>query len=230
MAFNFPPLFFQLFFHFFFLFHFLKFTHNNSPCLSCPLCLSPEPHHWSLLVVHCTVMHGLQWIVCSVSQSDWFWWWWRGGQAPHSLLGEGTEARHWAGGQHWGSQYIVLPSQPVCNLSHSRNGWWKKDCEGRRGRKWGKREQVDVLLDSFLWLWQMRDQSGLETQETRCQQYIWFWEISNIEQWEIFNTLSLWVWCWLFDLVGPLLWIKLLWVQFRIINHSWVLYVLVECS
>lgn len=28
-----------------------------------------------------------------------------------------------AGGQSGGSQRIVLPSQPVCNLSHSRNRW-----------------------------------------------------------------------------------------------------------
>lgn len=99
-----------------------------------------------------------------------------GGQAPHCLLGEGVGARHWAGGQYRGSQHIVLPSQPVCNLSHTCNGWWKKDCGEKKGGRSGKKEQLDVFWDFFLWLWQMRDQSGLETLETGWQQCICFQE------------------------------------------------------
>lgn len=51
---------------------------KSSPSYSGSFVLTPEPHGQSLLVVHCTVMHGLQWIVCMVSHSDWFCWWWRG--------------------------------------------------------------------------------------------------------------------------------------------------------
>lgn len=58
---------------------------------------------------------------------------------PHGLLGEGVRARHWARGHHRGSQHIVLPSQPVCNLSHVCNGWWKKECKGKKGGGSGKK-------------------------------------------------------------------------------------------
>lgn len=84
-----------------------------------------------------------------------------GGQPPpHGLLGEGVEARRWAWGRYWGSQHIVLPSQPVWNLSHTCNGWWKKDFEERKGEEVEKKEQLEVFSDFFPWFWQMKDQSS----------------------------------------------------------------------
>lgn len=65
---------------------------------------------------------------------------------PHSLLGVGAGAWCWAAG----SQHIVLPSQPVCNLSHVCNECWKRDCGGKKGgRKWGKKEQLRGRFWSF---------------------------------------------------------------------------------
>ena len=54
-----------------------------------------------------------------------------------------------AGGQSGGSQRIVLPSQPVCNLSHSRNRWRKKDCGEKRGGGSGGKRTVTCFLFFF---------------------------------------------------------------------------------
>lgn len=50
-----------------------------------------------------------------------------------------------------GSPRIVLPSQPVCNLSHGRNRWGKKEWRKERGRKWRK-EKNACLFSAFFTL------------------------------------------------------------------------------
>lgn len=86
---------------------------------------------------------------------------------PLGLLGVGVGGWCWAGGQYRGSQHIVLPSQPVCNLSHVCNECWKKDCGEKKGGGGGEGVGEKRTVRGRFWspffsffsprLWQTRD-------------------------------------------------------------------------